>query len=68
MNSITINLDAIKPMIYDGDSLPYKLSNAMQSVKQHEGDGGYQGAPRLILAVLIRLGGIGEKVGVSPND
>ncbi len=52
---LTLDLREIEKVIYDGDGPAYKLMDAMVSVKEKEGWDGYRGAPRLVLALLVRL-------------
>jgi len=52
---ISLDLDAIQNSVSSGESIAYKLMNAMFSVKELEGWGGYRGAPRLLLLALARL-------------
>jgi hypothetical protein len=50
---ITIDLERLESFIYNGDSSPaYPLIDAMCSVREQEGEEGYRGAPRLVLALL----------------
>lgn len=57
---LVIDLDAIDETLYDGDSPAYRLLEAMLSVHQHEGMGGFRGAPRLVLALLQILSEQGQ--------
>ncbi|NLX96300.1 MAG: hypothetical protein GXY83_08990 [Rhodopirellula sp.] len=51
---LTVNLAAISEIAFQ-DDVAYKLMEAMVSVHEHEGWEGYRGAPRLMLALLVRL-------------
>lgn len=53
---ITIDLDALDTVIYDGDGPAYRAMGAFSSVLEHEGWDGYRGAPRVLLALLQVLG------------
>lgn len=53
--TLTLDLTAIEAVAYHGDGPAYKLMNAMVSVQEHEGWDGYRGAPRVMLALLVRL-------------
>lgn len=57
---ITLDLNAIAAVIYDGNGPAYKLMEAMCSVNEHEGYEGCRGAPRLTLALLSILKDISE--------
>lgn len=53
--TITLNMEAIREVIYNGDGPAYRLMDGMVSVQEHEGMDGCRGAPRLLLATLIEL-------------
>jgi hypothetical protein len=53
--AIELDLAEIERVTFDGDGPAYRLMKAMSSVLQHEGEDGYRGAPRLVLATLMRL-------------
>lgn len=55
LKKIEIDLDAVEKIIFNGEGPAYELMDAMVSVQQLEGMDGYKGAPRLILALLMRL-------------
>lgn len=59
-NTVTLDLDAIEQVIYNGDGPAYRLMEAMASVLEEESDDGFRGAPRLVLALLLRLKEISE--------
>src|SRR5260221_12396788 len=50
-----IDLNKLVEVAYNGSGPAYKLMDAMVSVKEQEGQDGYRGAPRLLLAMLVRL-------------
>jgi hypothetical protein len=52
---VTIDFDALDRVIYNGEGPAYKLMNAMIGVKHHEWWEGHKGAPRVLLASLMRL-------------
>jgi hypothetical protein len=53
--SFELDLAAISEGAYDENSPAYKLMDAMASVKEQEGMEGFRGAPRIMLALLVRL-------------
>jgi hypothetical protein len=57
---ITIDLKAVTEAAFSGDSPAYKLLDAMRSVWEKEGWDGYRGAPRVMLALLMRLAELSE--------
>jgi hypothetical protein len=58
---VTIDVEGISQSLYDGDSPAYKLLEAMRSVSDHECLDGYEGAPRLVLALLWKLQEMSER-------
>ena len=52
---VTIDLEAVEKVVFDGDGPAYRLLYAMESVIKHEGEEGFRGAPRLLLATLLCL-------------
>ena len=52
---ITLDLNVIEDAAFDEDGPAYKLMQAMCSVREQEGMDSYRGAPRVLLALLIRL-------------
>ena len=52
---LTLDLTAIEEIAFRGDGPAYKLMDAMESVRTQEGMEGYRGAPRILLALLMRL-------------
>jgi len=52
---LTIDMEAVDREIFDGDGPAYKLMSAMCSVEREEGWDGHKGAPRVLLAALLRL-------------
>ncbi|MGJ0484358.1 MAG: hypothetical protein ACR65R_07475 [Methylomicrobium sp.] len=57
---LTLDLDAIEEELFDGDSPAYRAMKAMVSVWQQESYEGHKGAPRVLLALLMRLGEISK--------
>lgn len=55
---ITLDLEKIEAIAFDGDGPAYRLMHAMTSVERLEGEDGYRGAPRVMLALLVRLADI----------
>jgi hypothetical protein len=53
--SIALDLEAIANVASDGEGPAYKLMEAMVSVNEQEGEEGYRGASRVLLALLVRL-------------
>ncbi len=64
---ITLNLDTIENEIFNGDSVAYKLMTAMQGVLEHEQWDGCKGAPRVLLATLVRLHELSQDGGREPD-
>jgi hypothetical protein len=52
---LTLDLTAIEEAAHRGDGPAYKLKDAMLSVQEHEANEGFRGAPRVMLALLVRL-------------
>ena len=52
---IVIDLEKLTEVVYDGEGPAYKLMDAMVSVKEKDGMEGFRGAPRVLLALLLRL-------------
>ena len=52
---ITLDITAILRVAFNGDGPAYKLMDAMVSVYEHEGMDSFKGAPRVMLALLVRL-------------
>ena len=57
---IVIDLEKLTEVVYDGDGPAYKLMDAMVSVKEQDGMEGFRGAPRVLLALLLRLEELSE--------
>lgn len=55
--SIHLDVTAIESQVFHGDSIAYKLMEAMVSVWQKESWESYKGAPRLLLLTLAKLEG-----------
>jgi hypothetical protein len=53
--TITLDVARIDEAAFDGDGPAYKLMGAMVSVWEQEGFDGYRGAPRVMMALLVRL-------------
>jgi hypothetical protein len=60
---LILDLDAISQVAFNGDGPAYKLMDAMVSVKEQEGWDGCKGAPRVMLALLIRLAELSRERG-----
>ena len=58
----TIDLNELLKVVYNDDGPAYKLMEAMVSVREREGEDGYRGAPRVLLALLVRLEELSKKV------
>lgn len=52
---LTLDIEAIEEVLFNGDSPAYRAMEAMVSVWQQEGYEGHRGAPRVLLALLMRL-------------
>jgi hypothetical protein len=52
---ITIDLNAVEQVIYQGGGPAYALMDALHTVRRDEGYYGLKGAPRVLLALLMRL-------------
>ncbi|OUL88455.1 hypothetical protein CA602_11405 [Paraburkholderia hospita] len=52
---LTIDLNRLENLIFDGDGPAYKAMDAMVSVREHEGYEGFRGAPRIVCALLELL-------------
>ncbi len=52
---IVIDLSDLEKCVYDGDGPAYKLMEAMAGIRDTEGDSGFRGAPRVLLALLANL-------------
>jgi 8-oxo-dGTP pyrophosphatase MutT (NUDIX family) len=52
---LMLDLRSIDRALFDGDSPAFRLVDAMASVRESEGADGMRGAPRLVLALLMRL-------------
>ena len=57
---LVLDLEAISQVAYNGNGPAYKLMHAMISVNEQEGMDGFKGAPRVMLALLIRLAELSE--------
>lgn len=57
---LKLDLEAIEEVIFNGNGPAYKAMEAMVSVWQQEGYEGHRGAPRILLALLMRLGEISK--------
>ena len=53
--TFALDLTAIEKAASTEDGPAYKLMDAMASVKEQEGMEGFRGAPRILLALLVRL-------------
>ncbi|KXV68125.1 hypothetical protein AD952_14700 [Acetobacter cerevisiae] len=59
--STSIKGSSIPPVISNRDGPAYRLFDAMVNIKETEGDEGYRGAPRILLAILEHLGEISKQ-------
>ncbi|RFD18704.1 hypothetical protein DY926_15100 [Komagataeibacter melaceti] len=59
---LTIDLDAIGEVMSNGDGPAYRLLDAMVDIQETEGYHGKRGAPRVLLATLLRLAEISKTV------
>jgi hypothetical protein len=59
---IELDLTDIESVVFDGDGPAYRLMQAMASVLEHESWDGYRGAPRLVIATLMRLAEQSQRV------
>ncbi|GBR59483.1 hypothetical protein AA18889_2124 [Acetobacter senegalensis DSM 18889] len=59
--TLELDLDAIEEVISNRDGPAYRLFDAMVNIKETEGDEGYRGAPRILLAILEHLGEISKQ-------
>jgi len=64
---IVIDLEKLTEVVYDDDGPAYKLMDAMVSVKEQDGMEGFRGAPRVLLALLLRLEELSEAKKKSPS-
>lgn len=64
---MTLHLDLrkIEEVAYNGDGPAYKLMHAMCEISEDKGWDGCRGAPRVMLALLIRLADISERESES---
>jgi hypothetical protein len=52
---LQIDLSAVSKSAFDDGGPAYRLLDAMLSVHEHEALDGFRGAPRIMLALLVRL-------------
>jgi hypothetical protein len=57
---LKLDLEAIEEVLFNGDGPAYRAMEAMVSVWQQEGYEGHRGAPRVLLALLMRLNEISK--------
>jgi len=65
---LTLNLPAILEVAFNGDGPAYKLMDAMVSVWEQEGMDGFRGAPRIMLALLMRLQELSQEPREIPSQ
>jgi hypothetical protein len=58
----SIDIKKLLEVAYDDTGPAYKLMEAMVSVHEREGEDGYRGAPRILLALLVRLEELSKQV------
>jgi hypothetical protein len=56
-----IDIKKLLEVIYDDTGPAYKLMEAMVSVHEREREDDYRGAPRVLLALLVRLEELSKK-------
>lgn len=64
---LTIDLEAVDKVVFNGGGPAYRLLNAMISVEREESYDGSRGAPRLLLAALVRLAELSGTTGRIPH-
>jgi len=64
----SLDLHAIRASVFHGDSIAYRLMDAMCSVKQQEGMDGFKGAPRLLLLTLALLENYSQNCISTPTN
>lgn len=64
---LTIDLEALERVAFQGEGPAYALMEAMCSVQRHEGWDGYKGAPRVLLAGLLRMAELSGTTGRIPR-
>ena len=64
---LTIDLEALDEVVFRGDGPAYRLMGAMETVQRDEGWEGFKGAPRVLLAMLLRLAEISQTTGRIPG-
>lgn len=52
---VTLDLEALEAVMFRGDGPAYRLLQAMLSVEREEGYDGFKGAPRVLLAAIMRM-------------
>lgn len=62
-DQINLDLNAIRNVVYNGDGPAYKLMEAMVSEWKTGGMEGHRGAPRILLALLMRLQELSKQPG-----
>ena len=65
---LTIDLDALEKVAFDGDGPAYALMKAICSVESHEAEDGYRGAPRVLFASLLRMAELSATTGRITGD
>lgn len=55
VREVRIDLDALEDVICRADGPAYRLLDAMLGIRAREADDGYQGAPRVLGGLLMRL-------------
>jgi len=53
--TLTLDLGRIEETCFNGDGVAYRLMETMAGVMANEGEEGFRGAPRLVMAALHRL-------------
>lgn len=63
---LVLDLEAVERVAFNGDGPAFRLMNAMSTVVRDEGYDSYKGAPRVLLAALLRLAELSETTGRIP--
>lgn len=64
---LSIDLDALDRVVFTGEGPAYRLLEAMVGVEREEGLDGHKGAPRVLLAALLRLAELSGTTGRIPR-
>lgn len=64
---IVLDREKLSDVAFESDGPAYKLMEAMVSVWEREGMEGFRGAPRVLLAMLVRLEELSEAKKKRPS-